>query len=141
MSNTSTFTVDKKTKKEWVKALRSGKYEQATSALYNRGDNGYCCLGVLCVVEGKTPKQLHGMGFPFNAGVGEVMNPEELAEIFGSKKYEELCGFGGKYDTDEMTYAVKIPGMGWTPLSHLNDNERYTFDQIADIVEKYVETH
>ena len=42
--------MDKKTKKQWVAALRSGEYEQGTSWL-RREKNGteqFCCLGVLC---------------------------------------------------------------------------------------------
>lgn len=30
----------------WIKALKSGDYEQTSGAL--RRDNGFCCLGVLC---------------------------------------------------------------------------------------------
>lgn len=33
-------------KSKWVKALRSGKYEQTTGSLNN--SSGYCCLGVAC---------------------------------------------------------------------------------------------
>lgn len=32
--------------KDWIKALRSGKYKQAKGKL--RRANSYCCLGVLC---------------------------------------------------------------------------------------------
>jgi hypothetical protein len=39
--------MDKKLKAKWVKALRSGKYEQGKEVLVdNKGK--YCCLGVLC---------------------------------------------------------------------------------------------
>ena len=38
--------MDKKLKTRWIKALRSGKYPQATNGL--RTETGYCCLGVLC---------------------------------------------------------------------------------------------
>lgn len=37
--------MDKKLKAKWVKALRSGKYEQGGLVL--RHENAYCCLGVL----------------------------------------------------------------------------------------------
>lgn len=42
-------------RKEWVKALRSGEYEQCQSYLSLReGDKtGYCCLGVACEVYNK----------------------------------------------------------------------------------------
>ena len=42
--------MNKKWKAKWVKALRSGKYVQVRDALcaeLDRGDVGYCCLGVL----------------------------------------------------------------------------------------------
>ncbi len=38
-------------KAKWLKALRSGRYEQATGKLKST-DGGYCCLGVLCNVMG-----------------------------------------------------------------------------------------
>lgn len=37
--------MDAKLKAEWVKALRSGEYEQCNGSLTSRGK--YCCLGVL----------------------------------------------------------------------------------------------
>ena len=36
----------------WVKALRSGQYQQTKDVL--RDDSGYCCLGVACDVYHKT---------------------------------------------------------------------------------------
>jgi len=33
--------------KKWVKALRSGEYEQGSLRLVDNNDN-FCCLGVLC---------------------------------------------------------------------------------------------
>ena len=37
----------KKLKKRWLKALRSGKYKQGTSMMYDRETKAFCCLGVL----------------------------------------------------------------------------------------------
>lgn len=34
---------------KWVQALRSGRYEQTRQAL-RKGDNEFCCLGVLCAI-------------------------------------------------------------------------------------------
>jgi hypothetical protein len=42
--------MDRKYKAEWLKALRSGEYQQARGKLYD--GTGYCCLGVLCKVAG-----------------------------------------------------------------------------------------
>jgi hypothetical protein len=37
-------------KVKWVEALRSGKYTQGHTTF--KSSEGYCCLGVLCVVAG-----------------------------------------------------------------------------------------
>lgn len=42
--------MNKITKKKWIDALRSGKYEQGTHALCR--DGKYCCLGVLAKITG-----------------------------------------------------------------------------------------
>lgn len=41
--------MNKRIKKLWIKALRSGKYKQAHHTLRD-GSNDRCCLGVLCDV-------------------------------------------------------------------------------------------
>lgn len=48
--------MEKKLKRQWVKALRSGKFKQGLGQLFNRGSDGdrYCCLGVLCKIQGAT---------------------------------------------------------------------------------------
>jgi hypothetical protein len=45
--------LNKAIKSKWVKALRSGKYEQGTHWLEKEKDEGgktYCCLGVACEI-------------------------------------------------------------------------------------------
>lgn len=42
--------MDKRLRDEWVAALRSGEYKQGKGLLKD-GDK-YCCLGVLCVING-----------------------------------------------------------------------------------------
>jgi hypothetical protein len=42
--------VDAQLKRKWIEALRSGKYRQTRQYLMD--DGGYCCLGVLCVIQG-----------------------------------------------------------------------------------------
>ena len=47
-------------KKQWVDALRSGKYKQYKGALRGinkNGDTSYCCLGVLCELHRKKMKK------------------------------------------------------------------------------------
>lgn len=39
-------------KAKWVEALRSGKYEQARRTLREPNSNKFCCLGVICEIQG-----------------------------------------------------------------------------------------
>lgn len=41
--------MDAEIKRQWVAALRSGRYPQTTG--YLRDENGFCCLGVLCDIR------------------------------------------------------------------------------------------
>lgn len=40
----------KKFKAKWLEALRSGKFKQGNSMLYDEQSNSYCCLGVSCKI-------------------------------------------------------------------------------------------
>lgn len=40
-------------KTKWLKALRSGDYQQGSGSLYKHGK--YCCLGVACIISGGSP--------------------------------------------------------------------------------------
>jgi hypothetical protein len=55
--------VKKTLKKEWVAALRSGKYKQGRTNFYR--NRRYCCFGVLCRVAGVDPVEDDGDGWPF----------------------------------------------------------------------------
>jgi hypothetical protein len=50
--------MNKRYKAKWIKALRSGKYEQGSGSLYNPYNNSFCCLGVLheCIT-GRKPRR------------------------------------------------------------------------------------
>ncbi len=54
-------------KKAWVKALRSGKYNQAVGSLREMMDDdgkiGHCCLGVACEVVGARINMAKSPGF------------------------------------------------------------------------------
>lgn len=38
--------------RKWVNALESGKFKQGKGQLYKENPDRYCCLGVLCKVQG-----------------------------------------------------------------------------------------
>lgn len=117
----ATFTLDPKIKNKWVKALRSGKFKQAIGTLYDSKTNGYCCLGVLCVVAGINKDDLEGWEYPQSAGLS-VENDSTTNDCdFWSVQY-------GKHKD-------------MIPLADLNDDRKLSFAKIADIIEKRVGTH
>ena len=57
----------KEVMKKWVKALRSGKFNQGTGTLkqYNsKGQPQHCCLGVLCELYNENMKKNHKKTLP-----------------------------------------------------------------------------
>lgn len=102
---------------KWVSALRSGKYGQITGDLYD-GENGYCCLGVLCEI---------GMENPWARNV----DGERLAED------------GGDFYANRNIFNIPIGGSDetWSQarLAKMNDDGA-SFAEIADYIEKYADT-
>ncbi len=106
--------MNKQSIQKWCKALRSGKYKQTTRKLQSA--NGFCCLGV-CVKEFVPKKNIR-------------------LDIFG-----HLCGFLPTYEAQpgvpewiadiNSDFRQKTE----TNIHQLNDNEKLTFDEIADCLE------
>lgn len=90
----------------WAAALRSGKYKQGKNAL-RTGKDTYCCLGVLCDIQ--------GIEIPHGAGtLGAFENCAGLKSLVG------------KLPTEQR----------YQDLAMLNDNG-VTFRDIANLIEKY----
>lgn len=114
--------MDKKLKVKWLKALRSGRYKQTKERL--RDGIGYCCLGVLCTIQGAKwkpdPGHDDGTMIPFLDGIdirrsgGQYVNPRHA---------------GGLSKKTQVVLAKKNDGEDFAtnPMS---------FKQIADYVEK-----
>jgi len=100
--------MNKKLMEKWVKALRSGKYKQGDGRLYDEKTNTYCCLGVLCEIEGIKYSKTN-----------EYYQGKSLVDESGRlpKKYKVKSGFF------------------MDNLAQLNDHG-LTFKQIAKIIEK-----
>jgi hypothetical protein len=115
-------------KKEWLAALRSGKYEQSTGRL--RDDKGYCCLGVLCDIYIKAQKNEDIKwfeGFTDNFLVDIDGDREEVSLPDKVRSWAGLTTDIGRFTSED----------GKTNnLAHLNDNG-YSFNQIADLIEKH----
>lgn len=99
-------------RKEWIKALRSGKYEQCTGQL--RDVDTYCCLGVLCEIALKK-----GLIKGYNSRSLDL--PEEVRESVG------LTTTDGQYNDTENTIL---------DLTTLNDTRKLSFKKIANVIEK-----
>ena len=119
------FKLERNFKRRWVAALRSGKYKQTISHLYDRG--GFCCLGVMCALRGAKLDEMDQIGLP-----GELPNFSELFNI----------------DSDHADYfsdgeeAWQVPYCGkMVRLTVLNDGHRLSFKKIANIIERSVDTY
>ena len=96
---------------KWVEALRSGKYKQGTGELHNKKENTYCCLGVLCAING-------------------IIINEDNSSLIDRIDDREVLGI----HTSNGTF-LGDDGMFNTSLDSLNDSGNYTFDEIADIIQ------
>ena len=106
--------------KAWVKALRSGDYQQTRHAL--RRDNGFCCLGVACDLAVK-------------AGL-----PVELRESCGMVTYNgEKSGLPpivrAWLGLSEVDGYMEGFACGCYSLAYMNDHGG-SFTEIADAIEE-----
>lgn len=100
-------------KAKWLEALRSGQHKQAKCELFN--DNGYCCLGVLSLVQGRLV-HVDNRAYDGNAnGSALVLDPTNPVAFVDQHSV---------LDTD-------IAKRG---LATLNDHGA-TFAELADVIE------
>lgn len=107
-------------KQKWVAALRSGEYQQGTDQL--RRDNNFCCLGVLCDLHSK-----------------ETNNEWEVNSYYGKLGFlpgNVMSWAGLKYEYGDEVINETGDGFKHRSLSQLNDSLKFSFTQIADIIEK-----
>lgn len=104
---------------KWIEALRSGNYKQGKQFL-NKNEK-YCCLGVLCEIEGLLKRT-------------DVMSGATV--YFSDDRWltKALASYPGK---NLRSSQGIILSMG-TTLATLNDTGR-KFAEIANIIEKHWE--
>ena len=95
--------MDKKLKQKWIRALRSGKYQQANGVLCNN-HNAMCCLGVLAVIQGASLGSIRGqatcnLAFGLNAGLRKkdreklsYMN-DGIGDASSAKNFKEIAAY------------------------------------------------
>ena len=104
--------MDKNIKKDWVNALRSGRYEQGRGSLCN--DHRFCCLGVLYEVlikEGhfSIERTCRGTLVMYD---GNISYPYNLIN----------CNIIRESDVDKLVI--------------MNDSKGFSFKEIADWIEE-----
>jgi hypothetical protein len=116
--------------KKWLKALRSGEYEQGQGQLRD-AQNNFCCLGVLCNIHAQEhPKIAKQESDGRQYLTHSALLPLQVATWAGLTKNTRTgdCSDGStdiavRYRRKEMT------------LVHLNDTLDLSFKQIANVLE------
>ena len=98
--------------KKWLAALRSGEYKQGKYALKN--GEGYCCLGVCAAIA-----------------INEGVHAPFSLESYGSLP-REIAEWVGLQDERGFPFENSVPS-----LSGLNDRLGFSFEMIADHIEKH----
>ena len=117
-----THKMPKEYLQRWLAALRSGKYRQGKGTL-KYGAN-YCCLGVLqhCLT-GNVERDATGL--PLKMPTDEWLHARGIKFNNGSLASKA---------SPMVTYS-----QGCDHLTNINDDGRYTFKQIANILENNIE--
>ena len=114
----------KKLKEEWIKALRSGEYEQGKKrlrTLYRDGSEKFCCLGVLCDI-----------------GIDGVWDDDTCIMPAERHAYDDHS-IGVPSQADLIAMGIGDPFDGtYFYLAEMND-EANSFDEIADWIEDNIE--
>lgn len=111
--------------KRWVRALRSGEFKQGFDALENsKGEN--CCLGVLCnlaLIEGVCDYD----------GADDETDTDATFDNKSGTLPESVQEWAGIKSGDGEIPSIRK----WRYLTAMNDNARFSFNQIANIIEKH----
>jgi hypothetical protein len=118
--------------KKWVKALRSGKYNQTQSVLHD--NDGFCCLGVACDIKDPDGWQ-RSIAFD-SANLYQYRDSEgDIAKTVLSPNVAEWLGFEGLYKENPFVNFGDSDGdANSMTLGDLND-AGYSFEFIAQVIE------
>ena len=109
-------------KKRWIEALNSDEYKQTKMCL--KDSTGFCCLGVLTDLYIKEHSQ-----------EWKVIDMRDYYSFSGRSKTLPNCvGEWSGLETDDPNFLKSSNERVY--LSQLNDDEGYSFKQIAQVIEK-----
>lgn len=143
-------------KRAWVERLRSGEVKQGAGALHNASEQRQCCLGVLSELAVEAGVVRHAMVQRTMTPAGgvqlEVTYQSVTDQADRNHKYppEAVRRWAGLTHTDPrvkpsaefleqaaaQSRPVLLGGDGKVRLSSLNDSGLYSFDDIADTIER-----
>lgn len=105
-------------KRQWVNALRSGKYIQGEGKLKQKMDDGvvYCCLGVLCEI----------------VGVPYITTKGFYEYIFDGASFSTSSMTNVYFADDDRSLPIEVQNV----LTDMNDHGDKDFNQIADWIEE-----
>lgn len=137
--------MDAEIKSRWINALRSGDFPQTRFKLAD--DGGYCCLGVLCEIAEQDQVVIKTQTDDGSTCYTSKVDPNDRdisvpplavaswADLGGPNPVFRMPvdGFdNGTYDPMDL-----VNGKAMTSLADLNDNHKFNFEEIADIIEEY----
>lgn len=108
---------DEEFRAKWIAALRSGDYKQGKTFLRD-GDDHYCCIGVAASVHPGFKWIAEDLG-----AAGTVYNAQHGDE----------CGYGQLLESGLETIGISRDAQD--ALIGLNDDQGFTFSEIADVLE------
>lgn len=118
-------------KREWVEALRSGDYTQGSGYLHLYSaaldQSTFCCLGVLCSIAEK-----HDIATSVRRPDG-VVTYDRASDVLPASVVE-WADLPSENPCLPDTETQPVPA----PLSVLNDELNVSFDDLADLIEKYL---
>lgn len=113
----------------WVAALRSRVYEQGKEKMRQVQDGKvkHCCLGVAQEVALRAG---HLPAMEINWGSSSILERSIHEEFYGLLSFKDGGTFGVRLETGSVLDGTP------TSAAILNDEHGWSFDQIADAVEK-----
>lgn len=104
----------------WKEALLSGEYKRGRIYL-NDGEGEFCCLGVLCDVQGRCQTHLKHHVVTYDNQTAALSETNPLYEYLNTQGH-----FKG-FEVD-----------GYYSLADMNDSDKYTFEEIAYVIQMYM---
>jgi len=119
--------VNKNNIQEWVKALRSGDYEQIDGAL--RINEKYCCLGVACDIALKSGD----LTDDYRWETSDRFGTEE--DFYSTALPSVVVDWLGLKANQHDPMLVSENGEEAHSASNWNDGQQASFNDIADMIE------